>query len=97
MVHLPVTLLTFTGDKAAAEDSLRQMSHLIKSTAGMAPMAANQVALAAHKEVEVSLSMPAKAHSPQHQRMMMKHKAGQVLSKPLFLSLHVDTHPFQIL
>ena len=74
---LQLTVLTFTGEKAAAEDSLRQVSHLIKSTASMAPMA-NQVALSAHKEVELSLTMTAQPHSPQRQRIILKHKAGQV-------------------
>ena len=74
---LQLTVLTFTGEKAAAEDSLRQVSQLIKSTASMAPMA-NQVALSAHKEVELSLTMTARPHSPQRQRIILKHKAGQV-------------------
>ncbi|KAK7100210.1 streptococcal hemagglutinin-like [Littorina saxatilis] len=64
------------GDKASAEDPLRQVTNLIKSTTGLAPVA-GQMALAAHKEVEMSLSMSAKIPSVQQQQFM-KYKATQV-------------------
>ena len=93
---LTLMVLTVIGEKSAVEDSLRQTSHLVKSTSSGVPMA-NQVALAAHKEVEVSLAMPARAHSPQRQRIVIKHKAGQVCNFVLLMSRPLRWQKLQLL
>ncbi|KAL8622447.1 hypothetical protein ACOMHN_034112 [Nucella lapillus] len=65
------------GDKSVSvmDETLREVSNLIKSTAGLIP-ASSQMTLGSHKDVNVSLPLPTKFSSLQYQQVMMKHKAA---------------------
>lgn len=63
------------GDKSVMDETLREVSNLIKSSASLMP-AASQMTLASHKDVSVSLPLPSKISNLQYQQVMMKHKAA---------------------
>ncbi|XP_076440766.1 uncharacterized protein LOC143280106 [Babylonia areolata] len=62
------------GDKSTVDETLREVSNLVKSAPSMMPTS-SQVALASHKDISESLPLATKINNLPCQQVVVKHKA----------------------